>query len=156
MNFFPPNKSISLPHSRPLTSVSNEIKFRPKSLIFYPVHSLKAKNEIDDITNKAVPIAITQVTTDDPKQVVTNDLKGSGIEPSVLHAFKHPAGKFYAEDSAEVGHTSLYREREQEDKNVPSSSKKIKIDEALSGKGSKKTPKGKKTKKEVKHELRII
>ena len=131
----------------------NQIKFRSKSYIFHPIQTVESKHEIDEITNKAVPIAITQVTQD--FEAVTDDLKGSGMEQSVLHAFKHPAGKFHAEDSAAVGQTSLYREKE-DDKNLPSSSttpKKLKSDEIFSGQGCKKAVKGK---KKFKHQLRII
>lgn len=102
---FTNNKTITLSHTQPLSIVVGTNKFRHRSLIFHPIHTLKNKHQIEGVTNKAVPIEITQVTEDDG--VVTKDLKGSGMamETPILHAFRHP--KFRTEDSIAVGHWSL-------------------------------------------------
>lgn len=161
MNFFREKKTISLRHAEPLSRVISENKFRSRSLVFHPIQVLKQNNEITDVTSKAVPIVVTEVS---------ENLQGSGhMDQTVLHAFKNPVGTFLADDSIKVGHFGLDPPPPPQEEGssssgvkdmIPqtltsknSSAKKFKPNDVLMGKGSKKTGKGKKT---TKHEFRVI
>ena len=158
MNFFTPKKTITLKNTEKLASVMSETKFRSKSLILHPIYSLKKKNEINDVTNKVIPIEITQVTDD--LKVVTGDLKGSGMVENVSHAFNHPAGMFRTEDSVAVGHSSFDSGDGEKDgnvtKNLPKAPvKKGKSNDVSSGKGLKRQRNAKEG-NAPKNEFRII
>ena len=146
MNFPPPKNTIILRHSEHLDAVMSKNRFRAESHIFYPIHSLMKNNEIDDVTNKAVPIEIAPIT-ESVVDKVRADLKGSGMSQTVLRAFQHPAGSFLNKDSIAVGHSSIASDAK---RNVPSSSekkpvKKLKTnDDVFSGKGRTKKGRAKK------------